>query len=172
MLGRIDWNINQGNKLSVRYNFTNNKTWEAPNGSSGNTGYRLAYNRVSAYSMSYANSCYSLQNIVNSATAELNSRFSSNVSNQLLFTYSDMKDERGTNSSPFPFIDIMAGYYENGNQILEPYMTAGYELFTYNNLVKNTVMTIVDNFTYYLGAHKLTAGISYERQKAGELVYA
>lgn len=67
----------------------------------------------------------------------------------------------------FPFIDIMAGYYENGNQILEPYMTAGYELFTYNNLVKNTVMTIVDNFTYYLGAHKLTAGISYERQKAG-----
>lgn len=28
-------------------------------------------------------------------------------------------------------------------------------------------MTIVDNFTYYLGAHKLTAGISYERQKAG-----
>lgn len=167
LLGRIDWNINQGNKLSVRYNFTNNKTWEAPNGSSGNTGYRLAYNRVSAYSMSYANSCYSLQNIVNSATAELNSRFSSNVSNQLLFTYSDMKDERGTNSSPFPFIDIMAGYYENGNQILEPYMTAGYELFTYNNLVKNTVMTIVDNFTYYLGAHKLTAGISYERQKAG-----
>lgn len=106
LLGRIDWNINQGNKLSVRYNFTNNKTWDAPNGSSGNTGYRLAYNRVSAYSMSYANSCYSLQNVVNSATAELNSRFSSNVSNQLLFTYSDMKDERGTNSSPFPFIDL------------------------------------------------------------------
>lgn len=167
LLGRIDWNINSGNKLSVRYNFTNNKTWNAPNGSSGNTGARLAFNRVSAYSMSYANSCYSQQNIVNSATAELNSRFSSNISNQLLFTYSDIKDERGTNSSPFPFIDIMAGFYDNGNQILEPYMSAGYELFTYNNRVKNNVMTIVDNFTYYLGNHKLTAGISYERQKAG-----
>lgn len=167
LLGRIDWNINSGNKLSVRYNFTNNKTWNAPNGSSGNTGARLAFNRVSAYSMSFANSCYSQQNIVNSATAELNSRFSSNISNQLLFTYSDIKDERGTNSSPFPFIDIMAGLYDNGNQILEPYMSAGYELFTYNNRVKNNVMTIVDNFTYYLGNHKLTAGISYERQKAG-----
>lgn len=167
LLGRIDWNINSGNKLSVRYNFTNNKTWNAPNGSSGNTGARLAFNRVSAYSMSFANSCYSQQNIVNSATAELNSRFSSNISNQLLFTYSDIKDERGTNSSPFPFIDIMAGFYDNGNQILEPYMSAGYELFTYNNRVKNNVMTIVDNFTYYLGNHKLTAGISYERQKAG-----
>lgn len=167
LLGRIDWNINSGNKLSVRYNFTNNKTWNAPNGSSGNTGARLAFNRVSAYSMSFANSCYSQQNIVNSATAELNSRFSSNISNQLLFTYSDIKDERGTNSSPFPFIDIMAGFYDNGNQILEPYMSAGYELFTYNNRVKNNVMTIVDNFTYYLGNHKLTAGISYEHQKAG-----
>lgn len=167
LLGRIDWNINSGNKLSVRYNFTNNKTWNAPNGSSGNTGYRLAYNRVSAYSMSFANSCYSMQNIVNSVTAELNSRFSSNISNQLLFTYSDMKDERDTNSSLFPFIDIMAGRNSDGNQILEPYMTAGYELFSYNNRVKNNVLTIVDNFTYYLGNHKLTAGISYERQKAG-----
>ena len=120
LLGRIDWNIDKGNKLSVRYNFTNNKTWNAPNGSSGNTGYRLAYDRVSQYSMSYANSCYSLQNIVNSVTAELNSRFTSAISNQLLFTYSDMTDERGTNSGLFPFIDIMYGYNNEGNQILEP----------------------------------------------------
>ena len=28
LLGRIDWNIDKGNKLSVRYNFTNNKTLE------------------------------------------------------------------------------------------------------------------------------------------------
>ena len=37
-----------------------------------------------------------------------------------------IEDMRGTHSSPFPFIDIMAGKDENGNQILEPYMSAGY----------------------------------------------
>ncbi|MDR0962560.1 MAG: TonB-dependent receptor, partial [Mediterranea sp.] len=109
LLGRIDWNINEGNKLSVRYNYTKNSTWNAPNGNSADTGYRLQnMNRISKYSMSFANSCYSMDNIVSSATAELNSRFSPAVSNQILVTYSDIKDQRGTNSSPFPFIDIMA----------------------------------------------------------------
>ncbi|MDR0988600.1 MAG: carboxypeptidase regulatory-like domain-containing protein [Prevotellaceae bacterium] len=167
LLGRIDWNINSYHKLSVRYNHTKNSTWNAPNGNSSDTGYRLnGMDRISKYSMSFANSCYSMDNVVNSVTAEVNSRFSQNISNQFLFTYSSMVDERGTNSSPFPFIDIMAGKDENGKQILEPYMSAGYELFTYNNKVENTVLTLVDNFTYYLGDHKLTAGVSFEHQVA------
>ena len=51
-------------------------------------------------------------------------------------------------------------------QTLEPYMSFGYELFTYNNKVQNKVTTVTDNVTYYAGAHKLMAGISFEHQLA------
>ena len=168
LLGRIDWNINNDHKLAVRYNYTKNTAWNQTNGNSSDTGYRLnGMNRFSQYSMAFANSLYSQDNKVNSVSADLNSRFSDKISNQLLFTYSNIQDIRGTNSSPFPFIDIMAGYDASTNtQVLEPYMSLGYELFTYNNAVNNKIFTVTDNFTSYLGNHKLTAGFSYEHQLA------
>ena len=169
LLGRIDWNITNGHKLSVRYNYTKNTAWNAPNANSmdGGPGSRL-YNtsRVGYQSMSFANSMYSQDNKVSSVSADLNSRFSDKISNQLLFTYTDIEDMRGTNSSPFPFIDILAGKDAEGNQIMEPYMSAGYELFTYNNGVKNKITSVIDNFTYFAGDHKITAGISFEHQLA------
>lgn len=169
LLGRIDWNITNGHKLSVRYNYTKNTAWNAPSANSmdGGSGSRL-YNtsRVGYQSMSFANSMYSQDNKVSSVSADLNSRFSDKISNQLLFTYTDIEDMRGTNSSPFPFIDILAGKDAEGNQIMEPYMSAGYELFTYNNGVKNKITSVIDNFTYFAGDHKITAGISFEHQLA------
>ncbi len=171
ILGRIDWNITDAHKLAVRYNYTKNQAWNQANGNSSDTGYRLnGMNRFSQYSMAFANACYSMDNFVNSVSADFNSRFGSKMFNQLLFTFTDIKDERGTNSSPFPFIDIMDGYSVNNDgqivQNLEPYMSLGYELFTYNNAVRNKIYNIVDNFTYYAGDHKITAGFSYERQFA------
>lgn len=164
---RLDWNINDANKLNVRYNYTKNTAWNAPNGNSTDGAYRdRNKDRVSQYSMSYANSMYSMENLVKSGTIELNSRINEKMSNQLIATYSDIQDIRGTNSSEFPFIDIMSGDIATGAEALAPYISAGYELFTYNNGVKNKIYTVTDNFTYYLDAHKLTGGISYERQSA------
>jgi hypothetical protein len=166
-LVRLDWNINDAHKLSLRYNHTQNTGWNSPNGNSTDGAYRdNTKNRVSAWSMSYDNSMYSMDNIVNSATAELNSRINDKMSNQLLATYSLIKDVRGSESSPFPFIDIMSGDIATGAEALAPYISAGYELFTWNNGVTNKIMTVTDNFTYYLNTHKLTAGISYEYQYA------
>ena len=169
LLGRIDWNINDNHKLAVRYNYTKNTAWNAPNGNSGDflAGGRLnGTSRVGQMSMAFANSMYSMDNLVNSVSADLNSRFSDKVSNQLLFTYTNIQDKRGSNSDVFPFIDIMAGKNADGSQIMEPYISAGYELFTYNNAVNNKIFNVTDNFTYFLGDHKLTAGISYEHQLA------
>ncbi len=166
ILARIDWNIIAGHRLSLRYNNTKNLAWNAPNGNSSDTGYRLnGTSRVGDKSMSFANSMYSMENKVESWSADLNSRFNDQMSNQLLFTYTNIQDVRGSNSSPFPFIDIM--YKDaNGNEYLEPYMSAGYELFTYNNGVTNKITSLTDNFTYLLGSHKLTAGFNYEHQFA------
>ena len=164
---RLDWNINDANKLSVRYNHTKNTGWNPPNGNSTDGAYRdNTKNRVGEWSMSYANSMYSMNNIVNSATAELNSRINNNMSNQLLATYSLIEDVRGSTSAPFPFIDIMSGDIATGVNALNPYISAGYELFTWNNEVTNKITTVTDNFTYYLNAHKITAGLSYEYQYA------
>lgn len=167
LLARIDWNITDRHRLSLRYNNTKNVAWNGPNGNSSDTGLRLnGTYRVGTQSMAFANSMYSMDNKVQSWAADLNSRFTDKISNQLLFTYTDIQDMRGSNSAPFPFIDIMAGKDENGQQILEPYMSAGYELFTWNNGVKNKITSITDNFTYFIGSHKLTAGFNFEHQFA------
>ena len=166
MLIRLDWNINDANKLSVRYNYTKNQGWNATNGNSTDAGFRNSImNRISQYSMAFSNSIYSQDNIVNSLSLDLNSRFSDKFSNQLLVTSSKIQDARGTDSSPFPFIDIMNGV-TGGVQSLEPYISAGYELFTWNNAVNNNTLTVTDNLTYYLDNHKITGGLSFEHQLA------
>ena len=167
-LARIDWNIARNHKLAVRYNYTKNQYWNAPNGNSNDASFRYrAANRMSEMSMAFANSMYSMDNVVHSFSADWNARFGNNISNQLLVTYTSIKDMRGSESEIFPFIDIMGGYdAATGVQDFTPYMSLGYELFTYNNGVNNKILTVNDNFTYNLGAHKLMAGLSFEYQMA------
>ena len=158
LLARLDWNINDMHKVALRYNFTKNRAWNAPNASSMDGGTRMSGGRTSQYSMSYANSMYAMDNLVHSFSLDLNSRFSDKISNQLLATYSKLDDVRATESDDFPFIDILK---DNQN-----YIAAGYELFTYNNAVHNTIWNIKDDVTAYLGAHKVTGGILFEHQMA------
>ena len=159
LLARLDWNITNQHRLSLRYNYTKNQNWLAPNASSMDGGSRSAYGRTSEMAMSYANSMYSMDNNVNSFSFDLNSRFTNDLSNQLLVTYSKLDDVRGTNSSEFPFVDILDG---NGTN----YISFGEELFTYNNAVHNSVWNAKDDVTWYLGSHKLLGGISFEHQMA------
>ncbi len=161
ILARLDWNINDRNKLAVRYNYTNNTTWNAPNASSMDGGTRSAYGRTSLYSMAFANSMYSINNLVHSVSLDLNSKISDNLSNQFLATFSKLDDVRGTNSDEFPFIDIL-----DGTGSTTAYMALGYELFTWNNAVHNTIANVKDDLTYYVGNHKITGGLSYEYQMA------
>ncbi len=158
LLARLDWNITNMHHLALRYNYTLNKAWNAPNGTSMDGGTRMSGYRTSQYSMSYANSMYSQDNKVHSFSLDLNSRLTDNLSNQFLATLSKLDDVRGTNSSVFPFIDILK---DNQN-----YISLGEELFTYNNAVHNTIWNIKDDVTYYAGAHKITAGLSFEHQMA------
>ena len=158
ILARLDWNVSQQHHLSVRYNYTLNRYWQSPNATSMDGGTRMANARMSQYSMSFANSMYSMQNKVHTWSVDLNSRFSNNLSNQFLFTFSKLDDIRGSNSAEFPFIDITR---DDDN-----YMALGYELFTWNNAVHNTVANIKDDLTYYLGSHKITGGLTFEYQLA------
>jgi len=167
LLARIDWNINNSHRFSMRYNHTMNTAWNQTNGNSTDAGYRNSnMNRISQYGMAFSNSLYSMDNMVNTWSGELNSRFSNAFSNQFLVTYSQIKDMRGSSSDKFPHIDILYGRNDENVPIIEPYITAGYELFTWNNGVNNNSLTVTDNITYYLDNHKITAGLNYEYQMA------
>ena len=162
LLARIDWNINDNHKLALRYNYTLNQGWNSTNGSSMDGGTRSAYSRLSQYGMAYANSLYSMDNLASTLSLDLNSRISDNLSNQFLATWSKLDDMRGTNSEDFPFIDIR----NDDGSVVMPYISLGYELFTWNNGVHNTHISLKDDVTYYAGDHKITGGINYEYQMA------
>lgn len=157
ILARLDWNISQDHKLSVRYNLTQNKQDVGTNGTS-TVGTKASSNRISADAMAFRNSCYNIEDNVSSFTGELNSNFGSNVRNRLLVTYSENQSKRGSDSSPFPHIDI----WKDNNA----YMTAGYELFTWKNKVENKTFNIQDKVTISLGNHRLSAGAYFEYQMA------
>ena len=163
LLARLDWNINHDHHLSLRYNYTKNRYWSNPNGTSMDGGTRLPNYRVSMYSFSFANSMYGMDNLVHSFSANLNSRLTDNLSNEFLATYSKLDDIRTTNSSEFPFIDITMTDAD-GNR--DNYMALGYELFTWNNAVHNTIWNLRDDVTWYYGNHKIMGGLSFEHQMA------
>ena len=161
LLGRIDWNINDNHKLALRYNYTLNRYWQSPNATSMDGGTRAVNARMSQASMSYANSMYSMDNVVSTVSLDLNSRLSDRLSNQLLVTYSKLDDVRGSTSDEFPFIDIL----KDGDN----YISLGYELFTWNNAVHNTHFSVKDDLTYFSGDHKITGGINFEYQMADNI---
>ena len=158
LLARLDWNITNKHRLALRYNYTKNVSWRSPNATSMDGGTLMSEARMSQASMSYANSMYSMENLVHSVSFDLNSRISNSLSNQFLATFSKLDDVRGTNSAPFPFIDILKDD--------QAYLSLGYELFTWNNGVHNDVFNIKDEITYYLGNHKIVGGIAYEYKMA------
>ena len=163
LLARLDWNINHDHHLALRYNYTKNRYWSNPNASSMDGGTRMASARVSQKSFSFANSMYGMDNLVHSFSFDLNSRLRDNLSNQFLATLSKLDDIRASNSDEFPFIDITMLDAE-GNR--DNYMALGYELFTWNNAVHNTIWNLRDDVTWYYGNHKIMGGLSFEHQMA------
>ena len=166
ILARLDWNITQKHHLALRYNYTINQYWQSPNASSMDAGSRMVDARMSKSSMSFVNSMYSMKNLVNTWSLDLNSRLTDNLSNQFLATFSKLDDVRGSNSEEFPHIDILDGDVREEGADPNIYMALGYELFTWNNAVHNTVANVKDDLTWYAGKHKVTGGISFEYQMA------
>ncbi|MBB6271310.1 hypothetical protein HDF26_001737 [Pedobacter cryoconitis] len=177
VLLKLDWNINDKNKLSVKYSYLNatadqiiNSTGTPNSGSYTFTGIDgkpvtranggLPNGRFGLKSMGFENSNYGFLNKVTTGTAELNSTISSKLSNQLLLTFKKYDNPRTSKGGIFPTIDIFNGAGDN-------YISAGSDPNTkYNEIIDNTV-SIYDNITYYAGKHTFTAGVNYEFQKIG-----
>ncbi|MBE9665781.1 TonB-dependent receptor [Mucilaginibacter boryungensis] len=178
ILAKLDWNINDKNKFTIKYSYLNATSDQQVNAQSiANGGAFISSNvttgvaaasrtnlpnpRYSAnQSIAFQNSNYGFKNVVATGTAELNTRFNSSMSNQLLVAFKKYDNPRTFGGSVFPTIDIFNGANSN-------YITAGMDPFTNNNEVIDNSTSYTDNFTYYAGKHTLTAGINYEYQRVG-----
>jgi len=155
LLGRIDYNINDKNKLDFSYNAYRDAIPSNPSSSGPNGG--VANARIGLNSLAFDNSGYNSVNKVNAFSAELLSKISDNVDNQVLVTFNSTRDTRSSPSSVFPFIDINNNTLANNN-----YMSLGYELFTYKNDVQQSAAGFYDNLTVRAGINNFTAGVDYQ----------
>ncbi|MDN5287480.1 MAG: hypothetical protein JWR38_3754 [Mucilaginibacter sp.] len=132
IFGRLDWNIDSKNKLTVRHSYS-----DASN-------YNISR---SPTSITFANSGYYMKNTTNSTVAELNSSFSNNSSNVLRVTYNNISDRRET--SPFPNVQIVQdGLTYN----------IGADFSSSANSLKQNNITLTDNYTIYKDNHTITVG--------------
>ena len=164
VLGRLDWNITDKHHLAARFNYTRNVEAQPVSvASSPNPRFTMTrLNTTGPNSQPFSDSGYEQNNMVATASLDLNSRFSDNIFNQFLATYSIIKEWREPSSERiFPFVDIMTA-----GDASVPYTCFGSELYSYNNTVQNNVLTAKDELSIFISRHKITAGLSYEFQYA------
>lgn len=184
---KVDWNISDKHKLTLKYSDYQGEDNSPVNGSSvpnsaaggfsivnpltgvaTNATGRLPNNRNSKEAIAFSNSDYGFNHGVKSGALELNSNFNSRWSNQLLLTYTKINDTRYSPGGIFPTIEIFNGDATvSGVRPQANYMTAGTDPFTRNNDVVNNIAILTDNITHYAGRHTLTGGVTYEYQKVG-----
>jgi len=157
-LARLDWNLNEKNTFTARYSYMQGTNDQGANATSGPQP-RSQSSRISDNSIVFENGNYSFKNTVSSVAAELNSRFTNKLSNQLIITYSRIQDTRSTPGSLFPFVDIGDG---GDPTKFSNYMSFGTEIFSTNNDVINNNIIATNNLTYVMGKNTFTAGLSYQ----------
>jgi len=151
LLIKLDWNINENNNLTFRYNFLDARRDLPPHPfvlSFNNTGRGPNEN-----SLPFKNSGYRMNNELNSFALEINSR-SSKFANRFFASYNRFRDFREPFSEEFPTIEI--------GQDGVTYTTLGEEPFSIHNILDQDVWQFTDNFSYYLNKHVVTVGTNFE----------
>ncbi len=138
LLVKLDWNINDSHRLTVRNNYVN------AGDDAGITRDPDDY--------SFANRQYVFESLQNSATATLNSTIGDNMFNEARFVYTRIRDERNVQDAAFPEMEVTLG----GGRAL----FAGIGRFNQANQLNQDLYEFTDNFTYELGDHSLTVGTS------------
>ncbi|WBA43774.1 TonB-dependent receptor [Hymenobacter canadensis] len=151
-LAKFDWNINEKNTFSLRYNYLKSYREQGPHPIAIAPSSRVQ----GVNTLQYSNSGYTINNNLNSVVGELNSRFGERLSNKAQLSFSAFRDFRDLpDAGLFPQIDIT----KNGTT----YVSVGTEQFSAENRLNQNITQFTDNLSYFAGAHVLTGGVTYER---------
>lgn len=158
-LARLDYNISDKHKATIRYTFHNSQDY-VPISNSSSAGFG---NRVTANSLSFKNSGYLIQDNTRSIVAELNSTFGGKSANNFIIGYDNQNEDRAYAGAMFPTIDIL-----NNNAT---YISVGFDPFTPSNKLNYGTFHITDNYTLFKNKHTLTFGANYENYKSNNLFF-
>ncbi len=143
---RIDWNISDKHQLTLRHNYIKARQEELGR---------------SQTVLEFTNNGFVTDYVNNSTILELNSRFSSNLSNKLIAGYTSVSDNRDVSAQNaqglFPHVDITVG----ANQFIR----AGGQRSSQGNLKSQDILQLTDNFTILKNKHTLTFGTHNEYYK-------
>ncbi len=148
---KLDFNLNQDNKLSIRHGYVGARNLE---------GVRSSSQRIR-----FLNESEFFNSVTNSTAIELSSVFGSNFSNNLKIGLTFVRDDRdpyqgdgaqadeSEDPNYFPYVSV-----EDGNGRI----TFGSEQFSTANALDQNVITLTDNFEIYTGRHTITLGTHNE----------
>jgi hypothetical protein len=159
-LTRLDWNINDKNKLTARYVYHNSEA-QINISNSQSAGFGNRTQNINA--MSFQNSGYTIQDNTRSAVLELNSKISNTLHNNLIVSYDKQIENRGYLSQMFPTIDILQGS--------TTLTSVGFDPFTPGNKLDYTTFNITNNVTKYLDKHTLVGGFNFQRYESNNLFF-
>jgi len=138
-LAKINWNINDKHKLTLRHSYTFGENIDI---SRGQNALRF-----------YNNGVY-FPSTTNSTGLELNSIFNTKMANRLLVGYTRVRDDRDPLGNPFSTIRVNL---DGGKTI-----TLGNENSSVANQLDQDIISFDNDFNLYLGKHTLTFGTHNE----------
>ncbi len=163
-IGKLDFNLDERNKFSLRYNHLDSFT-DVLLSNSSSLGFGTR--RTVTTALNFASSNYQIVENIRSIVGEWNSAIGQRFHNNFIIGYSRSDESRAAGKSPFnvadastwfPFVDILASSTDQ-----TVYTSFGFEPFTPNNELRYGSWQIQNNITKYGDKHDWTFGVSAER---------
>jgi hypothetical protein len=154
-IGRLDFNLNERNKFSLRYTHLDAITGNIV---SNSTSLGFGNRRTNANAMSFENSGYGQLENIRSIVGEWNASLGTNIANNFIAGYTEHDESREPKGSVFPVVDIL----KDG----VTYINLGTDPFTPLNQLYYNSLQFQNNLTFFGNRHDITFGVSAERYEA------
>ncbi len=142
VITKLDYNISDKSKLSIRYSYNSSNSLNPDR------------TRSNATLINFSNNLISRPNQTHNLAIEHNSQISDKISNNFIFGYTKVIDDRGIVGSMFPSVEI----FDQNNSTVR----FGSERSSSVNLLKQNIYTLTNNVTFNKGKHNFTLGTHNE----------